>query len=197
MTNMRYIGIIFFVIALSCTSKDNSKEKQINESGIDPTADEDEVVFNGPCVYRKIDFSNIFPTTGVDQVDLVAYCCRSDSYSNRDLINNGRFAVDDIEQRITLNKVQKDSLYSILYNFKPSPVGFDTLHADCYNPRHSIVFYEKNNAKAYLEVCFECGGTKQSANVDFGLFCPEKMCMLQKFFKANKVDFGIIDELCE
>jgi len=33
--------------------------------------------------------------------------------------------------------------------------------------------------------------------VDFGQFCDEKWCTLQKFFKANGADYGILDKICE
>lgn len=193
---MKNLVIATLLIAFGCSGGDKSKEPSSDQNLIDSTSEE--LVFNGPCVFEKrAKQQSPFPFNNSDKIELVAYEPRRDAYSNRDLIDKGVFSVNDIRQRVTLNNTQRDSLFSILYNFKPVPVGLDTMQADCYNPKHSIVFYEKSAAIAFFEICFECGGSKQSLGVDFGQFCPEKMCMLQNFFKSNKVGVGIIDELCQ
>jgi hypothetical protein len=193
---MRKLQLFVFLIVLSCSGREDSKARS-SDNSIGSTSEE-EMVFNGPCVFeKKQQQNNTFPFNKSDKIKLVSYYTRRDSYSDIDLINKGKFLVDDIQQQVTLNNDQRDSLFSILYNFKSVPVGLDTLQADCYNPRHAIVFYEGEAAIAFFEICFECGGTKQSKMVDFGQFCPEKQCMLQNFFKANKADFGLIEEMCE
>lgn len=194
---MRTLTTILFLTMLSCSPKDKA-ETDGSADTIQIESTTDETVFNGPCVFeRNEEMKLTFPFSTSDKVELVSYECRKDSYSNDNLISGDKFTVDNIKQRVTLDRSKRDSVYSILYNFRPSPVGQDTLQADCYNPRHSIVFYEKSKAVAFFEICFECGGTRQSPNVDFGQFCPEKMCILQNFFKTNGADFGIIDEMCE
>jgi hypothetical protein len=195
---MRNLVTILCLTILSCSTKDKAATQiSADTTEIDLTT-QDETVFNGPCVFEKTgEINNTFPFNASDKVELVSYECRRDSYSNDNLIFNEQFSVVNIKQRVSLGKSQQDSVFSILYNYKPLPVGLDTLQADCYNPRHSIVFYEKSKAIAFFEICFECGGTRQSKGVDFGQFCPEKMCMLQTFFKTNGADFGVIDEMCE
>jgi hypothetical protein len=193
---MRNLILLIFLIGLGCSKTGKSKDV-LADIGIDSTAEE-EMVYNGPCVFEKSQkLQDIYPFNKSDKIQLVSYDTRRDSYGERDLIDNGKFSVKDIQQEVTLNSEQCDSLFSILYNFRSVPSGADTLQADCYQPRHSIVFYEKKEAIAFFEVCFACGGSKQSLGVDFGQFCPEKQCMLQKFFKENKADFGLIDEICE
>lgn len=178
----------------SCSTKDAQKD---SASAItDSTTIE---VYSGPCKFEKGRIpKDKFPVSSTDKIELVSYSSRPNSYTDTSLIVDGKFKVEYIKQRVTLDKAQTDSLLSILYNVKPFPIGIDTTGlADCYNPRHSILFNKGNKTIAFLEVCFECGGTRQSKGVDFGQFCSEKMCMLQRFFKANKADFGIIDEICE
>lgn len=193
---MRFL-IVTLIFAIAGCSTKNKTKKQVNTLGIDPTSDEG-MIFAGSCVFEITQKQeNTYPFDKSDKIEIVSYNTRRDIFSSRDLIDNGKFAVDDIQQRMTLGKNQRDSIFSILFNLRPSPTGIDTLQADCYYPRHSIVFYEKTRAIAFFEVCLECGGTRQSSGVYFGQMCPEKLCILQKFFKSNGADFGIIAELCE
>jgi hypothetical protein len=194
---MRTLIAIFFLFIFSCSTKDKTTT-QISADTLEVESTIEEEVFNGPCVFQRTgQMQSKFPFDKSDKVELVSYECRKVSDDNDNLIRNEKFTVDNIKQRVSLGQSQRDSVFSILYNLRPSPAGLDTLQADCYNPRHSIVFYQNTKAIAFFEICFECGGTRQSPGVDFGQFCPEKMCLLQKFFKANGASLGIIDELCE
>jgi hypothetical protein len=114
------------------------------------------------------------------------------SIHNDELIKGGKFIVPKIHQRVILNKVQSDSIFSILVNVK-SHVLVDSLSvgADCYNPQHSIVFYKNDLAVAFFEICFSCHGMRKSKGIEFGIFCFEKFCILERFFIANKADYGI------
>jgi hypothetical protein len=140
--------------------------------------------------------SNTFPFNKSHTIELVSYETRIHNYLNDQLIEAGAFVVPGIKQRIILSKEETNKLFDILYD--SDQIGGHSVQslADCYSPRHSIVFYDSGRAIAFLEVCFECEGTRQTPNVDFGKFTEEKWCTLQKFFKANKADFAIIDEMC-
>jgi hypothetical protein len=59
------------------------------------------------------------------------------------------------------------------------------------------VFYKKNKAISFLEICLECDGTRQSEKTGFGDFCDEKMCKLQKFFQVIGVKGDFIEEKCK
>jgi hypothetical protein len=192
--NMRFLAGVFLIVMLACSGKEKPAETSVENTS--PFVEE--VVSSATCVYvNEKSQRQTFPFSKADKIELVSYDLRQDSYGNRDLVSDGTFSVDSIRQRVVLDGNQRDSLFSILYNFKAVPAGIESSQADCYNPRHSIVFYQKNKAMAFLEICFECGGTKQTAGVDFGPFCPEKLCMLQRFFKASKADVGIDDKLCD
>jgi hypothetical protein len=201
MAIMRYsILILLILIQIACRQKDKPTEtNQFGEPNYDSLAIEDNEYYAGQaCVYEKSDrlTSNTFPFNKSDKIELVAYD-RRDSYSNDELIRDGKFIVPDILQRQSLSKHQIDSLLSILHNFSRAVSENDEFEADCYDPHHSIVFYQKGQAIAFYEICFSCGGTRQTKDVDFGLFCSEKLCFLQHFFKYCKVDLGIVDEMCE
>ncbi|HEV7231374.1 MAG TPA: hypothetical protein VGO45_08610 [Bacteroidia bacterium] len=100
--------------------------------------------------------------------------------STDSLIQMGVFIVINPVDRIILNKSQTDSLFSILYNYKPLDPGGNS--TDCYEPRHAIVFYQNNRATAFIEICFECNRTIRTHGIDFGLFCSDKYSMLRNFF---------------
>jgi hypothetical protein len=50
----------------------------------------------------------------------------------------------------------------------------ECIKADCYNPRHIILFYKQNKLIDFYEFCAECGGSMQSKNINFPELCSEK-----------------------
>ncbi len=150
------------------------------------------------CIYSKTDRSpdNTFPFNKADEIELVSYKSREDTLSDNDIINNGKFLISNIQQQTSLTAEQKDSLFSILFNYKIIRKGNTVSVSDCYSPQHSIIFYQKRQAVAFLEICFTCFQTRQTAGIDFGEFCDEKWCLLQKFFSLNKTGYGLDEELC-
>jgi hypothetical protein len=151
------------------------------------------------CIYQKStsQFASSTPFGQSDKVEIVSYPIRDLRGLGNELIRNGKFMVHNIQQRVVLNKTDQDSLYSILYNFTIPGEPMQYPGADCYNPQHCIVFYKNNQAFAYYEICFMCSRTAQSDGIDVISFCEEKWCLLQKFFKNNNVDYGLMDEMCE
>jgi hypothetical protein len=196
---MRYI-IIVVILIFSCRKKETAKPDSFDQSEVDALEADERKYFAGQaCVYVKSDRQpkNTFPFDKSDKVELVSYDLRLDSHSNDELIKDGKFTVNSILQRETLGNSERDSLFSILYNYKRKVEENGQFGADCYDPHNSILFYEKGRVIAFYEICFFCGDTRQTKGVDFGQFCDEKNCILQSFFKANKVDKGVIDEMCQ
>lgn len=199
---MRHLIIVFIIVNFGCRTKEAPNENVVEPDAVLVDEDEYDEGETG-CAYAKTykKPENIYPFDRSDKIELVSYDTRRDSYSNDELIQDGKFtlsksALTKIEQRIRLDKTQSDSLFSILYNYKKIRHGNFESVADCYNPRHSIVFYQNGRAIAFLEICFTCNGTRQTKDVDFGEFCDEKWCVLQKFFEANKADYALFDEMC-
>lgn len=150
------------------------------------------------CTFHKTDKTpaNTSPFNRSNKIELVSYQDRHDDYAKDKLIQDGKFVVLNIEQRTILNAMQSDSLFSILFNLKKVRQGNVESIYFCYNPHHSIVFYQDDRAIAYLEVCFECF-TAKGMGVNSGEFCDEKWCRLQGFFKDNKIDYALNDKLCQ
>jgi hypothetical protein len=155
--------------------------------------------YAGECIYKKSgrQIAQTFPFSQSDKIELVSYKDREDRFLNDELIKDGTFIVPNISDRKQLDSQQIDSLFSILYNFKTKNNRNEEFGADCYEPHHSVVFYETGRAIAFYEICFSCGGTRQTPGTDFGQFCEEKLCMLQRFFRQAKIEKEIIDEMCE
>lgn len=200
---MRYIIIVLIILNFGCRTKERTNQNAEKPDTVLLEENEYDLGETG-CTYNKTDKNpeNTYPFDESDKIELVSYDTRRDSYSNDELIQDGEFkfsktAFTKIRQRIQLNKNQKDSLFSILFNYKKIRQGNVEPVADCYNPRHSIIFHKGGRAIAFLEICFECNGTRMTKYLDFGEFCEEKWCTLQKFFKVNGADFGLIDEMCE
>ncbi|MGL2987182.1 hypothetical protein ACSVH5_06265 [Flavobacterium sp. RSSA_27] len=59
--------------------------------------------------------------------------------------------------------------------------------ADCYTPRHLILFYKHNKIVDFYEFCAECGGSRQSKNINFPHFCSDKGDKIIKVFKEMKL----------
>ncbi|MOA33645.1 hypothetical protein D3C78_1549570 [compost metagenome] len=82
----------------------------------------------------------------------------------------------------------------ILYNIDYKETGFVVGTAGCYDPRNAILFFDKTEKLlAYIEVCFECRGYKNSSDkIDFGGFWGDKYEILRQYFIALGVQFGTI-----
>jgi hypothetical protein len=64
---------------------------------------------------------------------------------------------------ITLSKNQISILDSVV-NGKCKVIGKEILPADCFNPRHNIVFFDGDSIVNFISVCYECGYYRASKN---------------------------------
>lgn len=76
---------------------------------------------------------------------------------NQDIINNkGHFnPTIDWDSRVVIDKKDHQKLVNILTSkditYEPS---------ECFEPRHSIIFFEADRIVKYYNICFECSTTK-------------------------------------
>jgi hypothetical protein len=182
---MRFL-ILGILILCSCSRTKETSNKAIEQNETREQAELEYDEGETGCVYRITERKpvDVFPFNKSDKIEFVSYELRRDS--NDELIRDGKFTVQNIKQRVELMRSQRDSLFSLLYNFKKIRQGDVDLGADCYN----------GQAIAFLEICFECNGIRMTKDLDFGEFCDEKWCKLQTLFKVNKADYGLIDEMC-
>ena len=129
----------------------------------------------------------------VNKIEIVSYPSRtnweeSDRLKTSELhliVEKSSFKEKYIKDRILLSEEQKKKLIDV---FKDINLKIAT-QAACYEPRHLIVFFDKNNkVYGYLELCIECGTYDSSKNMEGILnFSMQKGAEFETLFK----EFGI------
>lgn len=196
---MKNTLIFFFLLLLAGCQTNSNPEVKISKAISDTiSVIQDDYSDAGYCIYEKSnkDILATYPFSKADKIEIVSYPMRKSAYMNSRLIVDNKFIVEGIEDRIKLKGPQIDTLFSILFDYKLKSDKYGMPTADCYSPRHSILFYKDNKAFAFYEICFDCGGTRQTKDINFGEFCTEKTCKLQKFFRSVGVKHEIMDDLC-
>ncbi len=108
---------------------------------------------------------------------------REDRFTDVNYIRNNNIEIKEkyVRNRILLNQDQINKLKSEFENCKSE----DFESADCYWPRHVLIFTNtKNEIFGYIEICFSCGNSESSKNLKFLERCVLKQ---EKLFK----EFGI------
>jgi hypothetical protein len=122
-----------------------------------------------------------------DRIRLISYNTKREVYnSNYELkIENDTIKIPNINfiDNVVLKKNESDKIFDILLTFPEKC----TL-ADCYNPRHILLFYKKNKMVEYFEFCAECGGSQSSSKrIKINSICSEQGKQLIKVFKEMKL----------
>jgi hypothetical protein len=108
----------------------------------------------------------------VEKVELYSYVDRNlwnETFNRDDLkeltyLENNKINIDtkNLKNKISLSKNEISKIKNSLFRKNLS------LPYKCYNPRHSIIFYDKNDIViGYIEICFECSQVKCSKNLNF------------------------------
>jgi uncharacterized protein YqgQ len=140
------------------------------------------------CDYqRKREINVIFEQT--KKIEIIAYSNRNewDSIDNTDYyklnyIKNNIIEIKEkyLKSRIVLNPSQLNKLKNGLINCKTK-----NWVAACYDPRHSILFYnKKDEVLGFIEICFECNRAESTSNLKFISECALSQ---EELFK----EFGI------
>lgn len=121
-----------------------------------------------------------------DNIRLVSYNTHRDVYSsNYELkIAHDTVPIPDIKfiDNIVLDKHYSEKIVDILLSEENQCVL-----ADCYNPRHLLLFYRQDKIVAFYEFCAECGGSRQSKNISFPELCTDKGDRIIEIFKEMKL----------
>jgi hypothetical protein len=189
---MKYILILLvLVVAVACKRNEPVENSPPEVDQEEMAVEENDEETGMECLYEKLapELTANTPFAVSNKVEIVSYEIRQYHELKDSLIRDGKFVVQGIKQRITLKKADQDSLFSILYDYGRIEES-EWYGADCYDPHHSVIFYQNNQAIAFLEICFSCEDTRQSKGFNFGTYCSEKWGMLQKFFISKGADYG-------
>ncbi|WP_445722682.1 hypothetical protein [Flavobacterium sp.] len=115
-----------------------------------------------------------------------------DGYLRKDINFNTdvQLSNDFIKERIVLSENQKTKLFNLIAK---DSCNSDQLIADCYNPRHQIVFKDKkDNVIGDIEICFSCGNIENSKSIgEAKYYCLEDMRL---FFWNLGIKYFINDD---
>ena len=121
-----------------------------------------------------------------DKIRLVSYNQHRDVYrSKKELkIENDTIEIPNIEfiDNIILDKYYSRKIAEVLFSTEK-----ECLVADCYNPRHILLFYKNNKIVDFYEFCAECGGSRNSKNINFPELCSDKGDIIIQIFKEMKL----------
>lgn len=121
-----------------------------------------------------------------DKIRLISYNTHRDVYSSKyDLkIENDTIKIPEVEfvDNVILEKQFSEKIAEVLLSTEDK-----CLLADCYNPRHLLLFYKQNKIVDFYEFCAECGGSRQSKNIYFPELCTDKGDKLIEIFKEMKL----------
>ena len=117
-----------------------------------------------------------------DKIKLISYNKHRDVYSTNNKIKvvNNTIKIPNIQyiDNLVLDKKNSKKIFNILLSEQK-----ECSRADCYNPRHILLFYQKNIIVGFYEFCAECGGSEQSKNINIPPICSEQGNELIKVFK--------------
>lgn len=172
---MKKILFLLIVFVLICCKKE--KEEKVNNI---------EVVNSLSRIIKKRDF----PLENFSKIELVSYYNRMvwDTIKingkhpfNKKLVDNYRLTFDSlmIQERVTLNKIQEKELLNLMLS---DTCSTGETPADCYKPRHMILFRDhKNRIIGYSEFCIACAAGRNSENLEeFQKYCYSDMETLFK-----------------
>jgi hypothetical protein len=121
-----------------------------------------------------------------DKIRLISYNTHRDVYSSNyePKIENDTVKIPNIKfiDNVILDKYFAEKITEVLFSEEN-----ECVLADCYNPRHIILFYKQNKLVDFYEFCAECGGSRQSKNINFPELCTDKGDKIIEIFKEMKL----------
>ena len=131
-------------------------------------------------------------------IKLVSYFAQPSSQDSTIFVHNGlpldfdTVCYSKLNEIITLNSAQIDTLTNILYNTGFRGNTFIVTEIKCYEPRNAILFIDSLvKTFAYIELCFGCDKYEVSSNkIYFGEVCKQKFDLLRHFFLSAGVYYG-------
>ncbi|WP_343539756.1 hypothetical protein [Sphingobacterium thalpophilum] len=169
---MRYTTLLYLLLSFLSLS---AQEKVILYKG--------KKASTSPIVEKR-DSTGLDPFKVAQRVELVFYTSNRMSWKNsggknlEELLSDGRLNIptDSIAGRVELDPTQRADWQYTLYQRQ---LCEELMVAGCYEPRHLLVFYAKDNHPfAHIEICVSCAGAWISDNLRSFVVCPARMAAL-------------------
>jgi len=110
------------------------------------------------------------------------------------VIKNKKLDYSPLIETKVLNRKQVEELTNIVFNYDFAGMKNYTVtgFAACFEPRNSILFFDKNGKILdHLDICFQCHNYESaSKNLSIGTNCAQKFDMLARFFIKAGVRYG-------
>lgn len=178
--------VSLITLSLVCCKTNSKPNPDLEYEDIKGESDEE------ICVLSKLDkkFDLTFPFNSSDSVVIISYSDYNHTVKDieKSILVKGRLDYDSIIQSIHLGSKQVEELFNLLYSYELEGIREVGM---CYNPRHSIVFYNRNEPIEVLEICFECFRYTTAFKTDFGDFCQLKFSGLENYFKSTGITYGL------
>ncbi|WP_396191213.1 hypothetical protein [Flavobacterium sp.] len=123
-----------------------------------------------------------------DEIRLISYNSHR-KYALRDNptieIKNNKVIIKGVKivDNVILDNKYSKKIFNVLLSQKK-----ECSVADCYNPRHILLFFKTKKLVGYFEFCSSCGGSRKSKNISINSsFCSEHGNDLIKIFKEMKL----------
>lgn len=167
---------------IKITSTVDEKDKLVIEAFLDSVEYIELVKIEPTCYIDTFKFTN-------DSISIHKSCYAQSIFICSDCLIN--WDTTKTTHAIKLNKEDFQHFFSITLNKLPG----DKYTMACYEPRHGVEFYNKNNEViSYLELCFEChGGHFSNYSPIIQGFSNENYIQLRELFK----EYGLVSKHSE
>ena len=121
------------------------------------------------------------------KIRLVSYTTYRREASKEDVIklNSDSILIPNIKivDNVVLNEENKNKILNVLCSKDYENCSL----ADCYQPRHILLFYKMNKIVDFYEFCCSCGDGRFSSGIKVSTICVEQGTELIKIFKEMKL----------
>lgn len=122
-----------------------------------------------------------------DKVEVISYESEyeCDSTKNNESFSTGPVNPKCIHDKIILEGDKIDEINSILFDNADNSGMCE--RNDCYEPRHSVIFYSKGERVAYVDICLRC---RQSRGENIGCLTFERLDEIESYLKKIGITYG-------
>ncbi|MBW1656317.1 hypothetical protein [Flavobacterium quisquiliarum] len=181
---MKRVLFLFIILGLISCKKENTESPIVNEKTKESKS--------------KSEIAKIrdFPLKNLSKVEVLSYedrmrwdrkITKKDNKYSKDLVVGYKLNFDStkVKERVVLNSVLKTELLELM---SQDSCKVQELPADCYMPRHMILFRDqKNRIIGYKELCLGCRGFRESKNLEnYNGFCFSQM---EELFKKAGIKY--------